>query len=134
RNSDRVAIAISSILPGGMAEERRRLPAFPAVASAPAAATAASAAVRLWTSFVDVHGSAVEIRAVESIDRFFPFGIVGHLDETKSAGLPRISIGNDVHAAYDAVSFKEGPDCVFGRPKTQVPHKDVFHNVFPLLI
>src|SRR5579883_1070270 len=84
------------------------LPA-PALASAAAAAAvatetaAATAALRLGTRFVNVERTAVDVAAVQAVDGSVAFGIHAHFHEREAAGLPCVTIRDDVHTVYRSV-------------------------------
>jgi hypothetical protein len=93
-----------------------------------AAATAAGkSALGLGTRFINIEGSAIEITPVEGADCVLAFSIVGHFDESKTSGLPGVTISNDVHAVNCAMRLKQRTDGLFGGPETKVAYKNVFH-------
>src|SRR5579863_3269503 len=103
----------------------RALPA-PAAASA----TAARPTIGFGSRFVDVQGPAVQVAAVQFRDGAVGIRIRAHLDETETAGLAGIAVGNDAYLFDGPVSLKQGSDGVFGCPKVEVPHKDILHSIF----
>jgi len=112
---------------GGRSITALSLPAF---ATETAAATAAAGAFRFGTRFVDVQRATGQIDAVNGGDRFLAFAIVCHFDESKTAGLPRVAIRDDVYPTNCAVSFKQRTDRIFLRPKTEVSNVNVFQVNF----
>jgi hypothetical protein len=80
-----------------------------ATAAAPvateAAATAATARTTRFTRprLVDVHSPAIQLAAVEFLDRPRRFVGIGHLDECKPTRLARIPVPHNAHAFHNTV-------------------------------
>jgi hypothetical protein len=92
-------------------------------AAAVAAVSSARSAICLWTSFVDVQRSAVQISAVKTINGGVPFRIDTHFDKGEASGLSSVTVSYDVHAIYGAVCFEHGTNGIFGRPEAEVTYK-----------
>jgi hypothetical protein len=71
-------------------------------------------ALRLRARFVHVHGTAIQLCAVQTIDSRRCLAAVGHLDESESARLPGVTIGYDADALDSAVLFEGGTKFVLG--------------------
>jgi len=102
--------------------------AIPAISPA---ATATTAALRLWASFIHIDRSSANRRPVQRRDRLFAIFITCHLHETKTAGASRVSICHDAYAIHLSKGLKHLPQFIFVRVKTQIAHKDILH-VSPL--
>jgi hypothetical protein len=99
-------------------------------AAAPATrSTAARSAIRLRAGFVDVQRSAIQVLAVETVDRRVSFRIHAHFDKSEASGLPRITISDDVNSIDAAVRLKNRPDGLLGSSKTEITYKDVFQFI-----
>src|SRR5688500_11696557 len=98
---------------------------LPAVLATRAATAAVAAAIGLGTRFVDVESAAVEISAVQAVDRGCAFGIHAHLHESESTRAARITIRDDVYAIHSAVRFEHGTDRIFGRAEGEITHENV---------
>jgi hypothetical protein len=84
--------------------------------------------MQLWTGLVHLQDFAVEVRAVESDDCLFCFGIGLHLDESESSGQTSPAVSHHLEPLNRAVLFKYGSNVLFGNARTEVPNKDVVHN------
>jgi hypothetical protein len=96
-------------------------------ATAASAEAAATATCGFRTSFVDVHGPAVELGAIELRDCRFGLTTVRHFDEPETAGLARVTIGHDAYTLDAAVLGKRCEQLILSRLVTQVPDKDIGH-------
>src|SRR3954454_12859960 len=104
------------------------LPAvLPRAAAITAIATAARATFTFGTSFVDVQRPAVDFLAIEAIDRGIPFRIDAHLNKCETSCLSSVTVCHDVHPIDAAIRFEHGTNGIFGRPKTEIANKNVFH-------
>jgi hypothetical protein len=107
-------------------------PATAAGPTTPPSTTTESSARRLGTRLIDVHRTAVQIRAVELLNRSFRFVLVGHFDERETPGLACIAIRHDVHALYVPELRESRVQLVLGGLETEIPDKDVHLGVAPL--
>jgi hypothetical protein len=112
----------------------QELPASVAAAAAPTATAAIAAAFTSTTAasafgpgFVDIEGTAAHLMTVQTADGLIAFGVVGHLDKSKTAGLSRFAIRNDADAVDCTVRFEERADILFGGPKAEIAYKNVLH-------
>jgi hypothetical protein len=102
---------------------------------APAAVTttAAAATRRFGTSFVDIHGPAIQVRAVQFRYCRFRIPAFSHLDESEATGLTGFPIGYDVDA-FDAAKCRKGSVKILLRSLiAEVPHKNIRHRLSPLM-
>src|SRR5512132_4082577 len=109
---------------------RLRLPAIlpAAAATATVAATAAArTAIRFGTRFVDIQGSAVQIPAVQTVNRRIRFRIAAHFHESEASSLPCVAVRDDIYTLDGAVRFKHGTNRLFGRSETEISNKNVLH-------
>jgi hypothetical protein len=112
----------------------QELPASVAAAAAPAATaaiaaafTSATAASALGPGFIDIEGTTAHFVTVETADGLIAFGVVGHLDKSKTTGLAGFAVRNDADAVDRTVRFKERADILLGRPKAEIAYKNVLH-------
>jgi len=56
---------------------------------------------------IDIQRSAVKVSSIERGDGLIPFGTVGHLHETESPGLARLTIGHNADTFDSPVGFKQ---------------------------
>src|SRR5438094_3318901 len=89
--------------------------------------TATAATFSFRTGFVHVQRPAVDFLAIESGNRTIRFSIVAHFDESKSSGLPRVPVGDEVHTLHAAICLKQGSNRIFSGSKAEVSYKNVFH-------
>jgi hypothetical protein len=100
-----------------------------AAAGTTASTTVAGSAGRFGTSFIDVHGTAIQFGAIQLRDGGGRVTRLSHLDESESTGLPGISIRYDIYAFHIAVLSESGMQFFLSRLITQVPDKDVGHEI-----
>jgi hypothetical protein len=100
------------------------------VAGLPPTVAAAARALGLGTGFVYIERPSIKIFAVQCRDRLVALTVVRHLDKPKTSGLSRITIRANVHTRNGSMSLKEGSNCIFGRPKTEVSDIDILHRIF----
>jgi hypothetical protein len=112
----------------------QELPASVAAAATPAATAAISAAFTSATAasafgpgFVDVESAPAHFVTVQTADCLIAFGVVGHLDKSKTAGLAGFAIRNDADAVDRTVRFKERADILLGGPEAEIAYKNVLH-------
>jgi hypothetical protein len=106
------------------------LPAALARAAASAPIAAARAAFGLRASFVDVQRSAVDVFAVQAVDRGVTFGVGAHFDKCETPGLTGLTIGDNIHSVNGAVCLEHGTHGVLRGPETEVTYKNVFQSSF----
>jgi hypothetical protein len=107
------------------------LPAISAAAATAATATVSTAAaVFLRTGFIYVQRAAIKVLAVEGANGSIRIAVSAHLDECKASGLAGIPVGDYVHAFDGSKRFKQGSNCIFGRPEAEISYEYVFHR-FP---
>jgi hypothetical protein len=85
--------------------------------------------MKLWAGWAHFQDFAVQVRAVESDDGHFRFGIGLHLNKSESSGQTSRAIGHHFEPLHSAVFFKQRPDVPFGYVQTEVPNKNVIHNL-----
>ncbi len=95
-------------------------------------AATAGGVVGLRASLINIEGAAVEVMAIELSDRLIGFGGVAHLDETETAGLPGVTIGDEADAGHGAVTFEQRSNRILGGAEAKVSYKDIFQLVFLL--
>jgi hypothetical protein len=98
------------------------LPVAAAVATTTATTTTTTTtALGLSASFAHVECSAVEVLAVEAVDRSAG-GVVGHSDEGEAAGAAGFAIGDDRDVLYFAVLGECVAESIFGCIKAGVAY------------
>jgi hypothetical protein len=95
-----------------------------------APAGSARTALGFGTRFVDIQGAPAEFFAIESGDRFFGFGGIGHFHKCKSSGTAGVAIGHYANLIDFAVRFKQGSQLCFGGAVREVANKKLLHG-FP---
>jgi hypothetical protein len=123
----------SNVLPAGTtAATTTAAPITAAATSAaapPAAEAATSTACRLGSGFINVHGSSVQLRAIQLLDGGLGFAAIGHLDESKAARLASVTVGYDIDALDSAVLRESCEQVVLRGLKIEVPHKNIGHEM-----
>jgi hypothetical protein len=111
-----------------------RLPAVLAGAAATATAIAgtksaatARPALGPGAGFIHRKCSAIEVFAVDAVDRGVAFGFAGHFHKGEAPGLPCFPVSNDVNALDGPVRLKHGTYRIFGSSETEVSYKNVLH-------
>ena len=69
---------------------------------------------------VDRQGPSPQLRALDALNGGFGSGAVGHLDETKTTGLPRVTISNDTDFVHRTIRFEELAEVVSRRSKRNI--------------
>jgi hypothetical protein len=100
-------------------------------AAAPWAARTAAAGFGFRASFVDFQIAAADVFAVQGRDGFGCFGIVGHFDETETAGPAGLAIGGDVHAGELAERLEKSAQILCGGLKAHIADKEILHGDSP---
>ena len=94
---------------------------LPVAAAIATTATTTATALGLGASFTHVECSAVEVLAVEAVDRSAG-GVVGHGDEGEAAGAASFAIGDDRDVLYFAVLGECVAEGFFGCVKAGVAY------------
>jgi hypothetical protein len=102
-------------------------PASAISAISPATATTAATAFCLGARFIDIDRATPDRRSIKSRNRLLTIFIAGHLDESETAGAPRVSIGHDAHSIHLPERFKQLTEFVFVGVEAQVPHENILH-------
>src|SRR6185312_1205791 len=106
-------------------------PAIKATTAAGAAKTTATAAFRLRTSLIDVHGASAQLGSVQLRDGGVGRLPVAHFHEREAARLSALAIGHDV----DAINRAKLAECRFQirlrGVETQIPDENIGHAAFP---
>lgn len=98
------------------------------------AVAAATTALGLGTRFVHVDRAAIHVAAVQAIDCRLGCRAVCHFDECETAGLTRVTVGDDVYALHAAVLGECLMQVVLGRAEAEIANKDVSQVVFTFLV
>jgi len=101
--------------------------AFWACSTISRTAASASSAFALGTSFVDVQRPAAYFAAVDGVNRTLPFGIVRRLDESESARLPGVPIGDDVNSVDCSMGFEQRAHILLAGTEAQISDKNILH-------
>src|ERR1700722_14686046 len=121
-----------------MQEALEWLPARALAASATAATLESTAAAATTTGsapgsllaracFVNTQVTAVQIAAVQRGDGAGCFISIGHLDESKTAGLPGIAIAHDVDFFHSSQFVERGLQVFLGCLIRKIPNIDIGH-------
>jgi hypothetical protein len=96
--------------------------------TATAAVPRSPAALRLGTSFVNVHGTTVQVGTVQRIDRVFGVASFGHLNEGEPPRLTAIPVSYDVDA-FDCAELRKCCEQIILRSlEAKVPDEYISHN------
>ena len=104
-----------------------------AAAVAAKTTTAATAALRFRTCFIDIDGAAAHLASVKRRDRFLAVFVVGHFNESEAAGTSGIAVHHDADTIHWPVSFEGLPEFVLICVETEIADKDVFHGFCPCI-
>jgi hypothetical protein len=110
--------------------DERRVDDLPAGSAAATPSVPATTASGLRAGFIDVERPATDLVSVHAADCSLALTVVAHLDKSKTSWLSCIAVRYDIHPVNCAVGLKQRTDILLGRPKTQVPDENVFHD-FP---
>ena len=102
-------------------------PAAAISAVSPSATTTTATALCLGARFIDVDCATPDRRSIESGNGLLTIFVAGHLDESETAGAPRVSISHDAHAIHLPERFKQLTEFVFVGVEAQVPHENILH-------
>jgi hypothetical protein len=98
--------------------------AAPTAASKPAAPTTS----RFRTSFVHIDRASVHLGAVQLRNRRFRIALFGHFNESETARLPGIAIGDDIDPLHVAILREGGVQVLLGGLIAKVPDKNIGHQ------
>src|SRR5579863_2634867 len=101
-----------------------------APSTAEPATTAASTCrpFRLGPRFVDVERTSANLTAVNRRDGFFALFRIRHLDKTKTAGTPGVTIGHDADTVNLSVGRKQLPQFIFSGVEIQISNENVLQT------
>ena len=90
-----------------------------------------------WTfwsgsSVIHIQGTISQHAAIQSFDCFLRLSVVCHFHECKPARQPSVTIHNDMNLHHLSVGFEQPPELLVRHLRTQVSHKEVFHDVSPI--
>jgi hypothetical protein len=106
------------------------MPAIVISAAASAATIASRAVVCLRTRFIDIQRASAHLLAVQSLNRFFRFATIGHLDKTKTPRTSGIAVRDYRHAFYVSVRLKKLAKIVFRGVEGKVADKEFHFSCF----
>jgi hypothetical protein len=131
-------------LPAGTATASATTPA--AAASTTSAATTAptttsaasarstSAAGRLGTSFIDVHGAAIQFRSIQLRNGGFGLTFVRHFHEREATRLARIAVSYDIYTFHGAVLRKRRVQFFLRSPEIEISDEYIGHQMCSLTL
>src|SRR4029077_20505204 len=94
-------------------------------------ATALARARRTFLRFIDAQRTAIHLVSIETLDRGLSFAR-SHLNETKSTGLARFAVVDQLDGINLAMALEEHLDVLLGRGEGQIAHVDRRHPDFSL--
>jgi hypothetical protein len=101
-----------------------------AAAASSAATSSAATLIGTGTSLVHVHLTALQLLAVQVVDRGLGFFLGGHLHERESPGLAAKLVRDDVHGRDLPEGFEGFPQIAFGDVARQVSYVDIHSGAF----
>jgi hypothetical protein len=130
-----VTVSTAATTAAASAESAATATTTAAATAAKSAATTSSAAESttracfLGTGFVYVESARADLGSVHSADRFISFLVIGHFHKSKTSRLACITVLQNRHVLYLAISRKCLAEFVFGNFEVQVSYVDILHEV-----
>src|SRR5207244_3537519 len=84
------------------------------------------------SSVIHIQGTISQHAAIQSFDCFLRLSVVCHFHECKPARQPSVTIHNHMNLHHLSVGFEQPPKLLVRHLRTQVSHKEVFHDVSPI--